>query len=88
MGEDLENSIIGGHISKHGRRDRKYDSLGGELGLGQDVVNQEAMNPSVAIDEWVNKDEPKRRSRSRANRINRTLGVQQTHRHFHPAAHY
>ena len=57
MGAQCVTVVV--YTIKHNGRNREHHSWGREFSLGEDVMNQAAMQPSVAVQEWVDIDETK-----------------------------
>ena len=56
-GECFQRSVIVGGIFQHGRRDGKHNAFGCKAPSGKNVVDQEAMDSTIAVLERVQKNE-------------------------------
>src|SRR5207237_5275724 len=73
------------HVPQHRYGDRKEYAIRREVGAGEHVVDEEAVNATVPVLERVNKDESERERGCEADRIN-TCPFESL-RHRHPTAH-
>src|SRR6266700_198873 len=73
LGIRLENRQILVDLAKNGGADGEHQSGGIKPRIGQHMVNQPAMQPSVSVHKWVRINEPKCKSGSRHDRIEASL---------------
>ena len=80
-----KHAVVAAPIAEHHRRDREQHPWGRKAQPGQQVMNQKAMDASVAVFERVNQYEAERGGGRGANRID--FGLIQPAEHGHPVLH-
>src|ERR1700691_5851861 len=82
-GEALQSLVVGKPVTQHRGGNRKQNPGRSKAALGQNVMNEEAVNTTVAIIKWMNEHESKGGSGSGDHRID-TFRYLQPSIHLHP----